>query len=1370
MATSTNNPFIGLRTYEEADAAVFRGRSGASADLYRLIIENETIVLHAESGEGKSSLLNAGLTPLLRKNRYFPIKINFTEEDFKLENPDFDSIVFERISNAIRQKNGDLDDTDVFSDCESDDKVVLSPVVSEQFSLEDYPELKHNIWWLLRNYTLTVFGIHLTPVLVFDQSEEVFTRPDDIAWTDAFFSWLSTNLSDEIPQPIVDKVRAKIGEGKKFPDLSTRKRFKTLMSLRTEYMGELDYWAIQRHRILVMKNSRYCLKPLTEAEADEVLSLHPSFTSEDRRNIKDAIRSKSTSRHNIPDLPVIPAILLSVVCVTAADNLSKNDSRLKGINSVEEKTGSSADIFTNIIGQFYKKEVASANLPFKGMRKIENILVDDNGKRVRIKTDSKELAQLKFEEKYKDELEKRRLIKCTRINGAEYVELSHDALASVIMSNRKKDNDRTEQFKNLAITIGWFLIVGLSMLYWVYLFDHLFKPKRALLLITTQTVIASAYTGTVYATYKATRHKNKCLSALCISTALLGTQIICYFLFALLDAHLFNIPIRMSLSTLGMKRLLMMGLSDFLLILPGILSIQKKNTIYRIIGFSLILSGLCVFYNVRIIAQLGVFSFAIFCLYGYIFARDKNIIKFSFAAFLILSVANANLLPYNSSNSLDISILYNWSFVIISGILCIYGAFQPKKRTLGQAIDFVFSKDYYHKYTAILIGFRFFVLVLCLGIAQILGHTLEFRMSLILAPVLITIIYSILLYLSPLKFIGKWKWTIMTSVAVATLSLGLSMFSTHKIPYFICASLPIILLIICLYINKVKSVPIIAINLLLILFALTLPKIAYGLNIYKLHGTALSLNSVQDLSDGIYGKVNVLIVHNADGKVGIIDPKGNVIIPCRYDRIEKLSNGFGTSFGLQNGNNYSIWKLYEHLRDRNALTDFFYDESYITTYDSKSMFAGKAERDPSACRKIAEEKINNILDINTLKENTIGSYDFSYMNYSNLDVDALPFTSRRYQKIFKDKVLPQLEVFAQVSADDLMSGTLSTEDFENRIKDSDAMDRYVSNEINIESVARYQTGRFFLWLSRLYLDLGDTQKAQDYASEALLRGRFAEPALVEYIVAGLLSGDDSEAKYLQDKQLELIRINDGLEFPDPDMTEAWKFLRYNTLYNLVEERLSRLYDEGFDKDKIERAKSLFATVIKKPLFDNESTIGYRSIQKLPNGDLRLEGTYSSINDYGIMPRNYSLFVCDGKMISSPIAWISPPYDSEEMPSVVVDCLSGKRRFIKDGTKFAYRESLAAEFLPGDYDHAWPFSEGLAAVEVDGKIGFIDSEGSLVIKPQFESEYKRSKATDKKLNIYSQTDIQPIFTDGVAMVYSDSTLVAIDHKGDIVDRY
>lgn len=57
-------------------------------------------------------------------------------------------------------------------------------------------------------------------------------------------------------------------------------------------------------------------------------------------------------------------------------------------------------------------------------------------------------------------------------------------------------------------------------------------------------------------------------------------------------------------------------------------------------------------------------------------------------------------------------------------------------------------------------------------------------------------------------------------------------------------------------------------------------------------------------------------------------------------------------------------------------------------------------------------------------------------------------------------------------------------------------------------------------------------------------------------------------------------------------------------------------------------------------------------------------------------------------------------------------------FIKDGKSGYYNLNTDKIIIPALYTHAWFFSEGLAAVEQNGKIGFINLKGEMVIPQRF----------------------------------------------------
>src|SRR5712691_4496356 len=64
-ALSPARPFPGLRSYAFADHGFFFGREDQSFALYRLLDRSRFIAVVGSSGSGKSSLVRAGLLPLL---------------------------------------------------------------------------------------------------------------------------------------------------------------------------------------------------------------------------------------------------------------------------------------------------------------------------------------------------------------------------------------------------------------------------------------------------------------------------------------------------------------------------------------------------------------------------------------------------------------------------------------------------------------------------------------------------------------------------------------------------------------------------------------------------------------------------------------------------------------------------------------------------------------------------------------------------------------------------------------------------------------------------------------------------------------------------------------------------------------------------------------------------------------------------------------------------------------------------------------------------------------------------------------------------------------------------------------------------------
>lgn len=81
----------------------------------------------------------------------------------------------------------------------------------------------------------------------------------------------------------------------------------------------------------------------------------------------------------------------------------------------------------------------------------------------------------------------------------------------------------------------------------------------------------------------------------------------------------------------------------------------------------------------------------------------------------------------------------------------------------------------------------------------------------------------------------------------------------------------------------------------------------------------------------------------------------------------------------------------------------------------------------------------------------------------------------------------------------------------------------------------------------------------------------------------------------------------------------------------------------------------------------------------------------------------------GKKTLTDVEWVSAPIDENDSLYVY-----------SDGHKRGYFNANTGEvIIPAKYDHAWVFSEGIASVEENGKIKFIDTEGKLAFDRTFK---------------------------------------------------
>lgn len=405
--------YIGIIPYDENGGFEFAGRSEETWALYDRIARNDYTVYYAASGEGKSSLIRAGLLPILRRRNYFPVYIVF--EDKELGNfSSVDSIIDNRIEIEKEKHNVSYEQ---------------SELSKSYFSIEESKELSSNQWWRLRNYCFKQGDTELKPFYIFDQFEEVFTKAN-YEWTNKFFTWLEEISIDYVPNSLRELIR---------DEIPAQKNFKALFSFRTEYLGDLDYWCVQKHFIPSLQENRMCLKPLTPNGAREVINLNDALG----KYADKIIQGCAESGNNIgnENLPCVYALILSVVCQTLSEmSDEERDSFLENLNADQDNT------IDGILLRFYKKKLKDVGLDYvkdeKIIADIEDALVDEKGKRSRRDTNEPSLLPLKeWIERLSDK--KNGLIKEVgkkEVHGEiiKTVEFPHDRLCRAIDSSKKE--------------------------------------------------------------------------------------------------------------------------------------------------------------------------------------------------------------------------------------------------------------------------------------------------------------------------------------------------------------------------------------------------------------------------------------------------------------------------------------------------------------------------------------------------------------------------------------------------------------------------------------------------------------------------------------------------------------------------------------------------------------------------------------------------------------------------------------------------------------------------------------------------------------------------------------------------------------------
>lgn len=418
-AAENRRRYPGIRSFERGEAGQFFGREREAQSLFEAVKVKPLTVLFAKSGIGKTSLLNAGLVPMLENDGFLPISI-------RLQNTDLPPV--ETVKQALRPF---LDESK------------LAAFGGQPISLQD---------WVRSCDFGQKEGLAAVPVLIFDQFEELFQH--EKSSREALTLELADLLNDRLPEAARARLRAVPMAERSLAMLAWHEplRLKAIFAIRSDRMSELDQL---KNRIPTVLHDRFHLKPLSyenarAAIAEPAALRGTGFWSKPFSYSPEAMAVILESLDN--DEGEIESFQLQLLCGFLEQKMMENEvppaSLLSPLTShtahiSQKRAVKTADFggaagIEKILNDYYERELSqfSEAEQTAARRFIEEGLII-NGRRVGV-PEGAERERFGIDGELLKKLLDSRLLRAENIHLGKIYELSHDTLIEPILSSFEK--------------------------------------------------------------------------------------------------------------------------------------------------------------------------------------------------------------------------------------------------------------------------------------------------------------------------------------------------------------------------------------------------------------------------------------------------------------------------------------------------------------------------------------------------------------------------------------------------------------------------------------------------------------------------------------------------------------------------------------------------------------------------------------------------------------------------------------------------------------------------------------------------------------------------------------------------------------------
>lgn len=453
FASNLPRRYPGLKPFDRAQSAVFYGRREDAVRLTNLIVQQRLVVLFAKSGIGKTSILQAGVAPSLEQQSFAPIFIRLD----KTNAPLVDTV------GEILEK---------------------SPLTGGRDATGEHTGDRETLWERMKRLEFDLDGLPATPVLVFDQFEEVFTLGHSEASRRRFLAELADLANGVMPELIRTNLLERFQRND--PTLTaeimrwweSQPDVRVVISIRSDFLHLLDDISPLIPGIL---HNRYQLQPLNRKQAEEAIAspaIAPGefyaskpfhFRSETLGQIIDFLagRDGQEAQQAVDDLlffkkqDEIESFNLQILCQFIEEKIIE-ENRSAGFEVTPEFYGGLEGL-EHEIKDFYQKQLqALPDAYFKktgkkfekpeetiaiAQRLIEESLVTPNDRRCSMVDDYLIAAFPGMTQEILDALVDLRILrKENRLNDF-YYEISHDTLLPAVVEsrNRRRRQEKAEQ-------------------------------------------------------------------------------------------------------------------------------------------------------------------------------------------------------------------------------------------------------------------------------------------------------------------------------------------------------------------------------------------------------------------------------------------------------------------------------------------------------------------------------------------------------------------------------------------------------------------------------------------------------------------------------------------------------------------------------------------------------------------------------------------------------------------------------------------------------------------------------------------------------------------------------------------------------------